>query len=72
MINKFAERLKGLLIEKNISQKTFAKGIQFSEATVSEWLSGKIQPTADSIIIVANYFDVTADYLLGRTKEYDK
>lgn len=72
MKNKFAERLKTLISEKEISQKILAENTQLSDAIISRWIKGKRQPTADNIITIADYFDVTADYLLGRTEEYGK
>lgn len=33
--------------------------------SVSDWTTGKIQPTAENIYLVAEYFNVSADYLLG-------
>jgi len=72
MVNKFAERLKGLLTENEISQKTLAEKTNLGTATISQWINGKRQPSADYILLIANYFDVTTDYLLGKTQEYDK
>ena len=68
MINKFAERIKEQLIVKGKNQAELSRAIKVSGATVSEWINGKKQPTADNIILVADYFDVSADYLLGRTE----
>ena len=72
MRNIFAERLKALIMDKGISQKTLAEKTQLSDAIISRWLKGKRQPTADNIMLIADYFDVSTDYLLGRTGEYDK
>ncbi len=33
--------------------------------SVSDWTNGNVQPTAENIYIVAEYFGVTSDYLLG-------
>ncbi len=65
MNNKFYVRLKECLEEKGISQDKLAKDIGVSKATVSDWINKKKQPTADNIILVANYFSVTCDYILG-------
>ena len=72
MANKFAERLKWLLAENSISQKTLAEKTQLGTATISQWINGKRQPSADYILLIANYFGVTTDYLLGNTQDYDK
>lgn len=37
--------------------------------SVSDWSTGKVQPTAENIYIVAEYFAVSSDYLLGLEDE---
>ena len=65
MINKFNERLQQLINDKSITQQIFASKINLSFSTISQWTRGLKQPTADNIIIVAQYFGVTTDYILG-------
>ena len=65
MKNKFAERLSDLLNEYNLSKRAFAKKMGVYAMSVSDWTTGKIQPTAENIYLVAEYFNVSADYLLG-------
>ena len=65
MKNKFAVRLSELLKENNLSKRGLAAKIGISAASISDWSTGKIQPTAESIYAVAEYFQVSADYLLG-------
>ena len=68
MINKFGERLKDLLTTRGITQHELSQKTKISESIISYWINGKKQPTADNIILVADFFNVTADYLLGRTE----
>lgn len=70
MRNKFGDRLKDLIKENNINQKTFALAIGVSQATVSDWINNKQQPTAENIYLTAEYFNVCADYLIGRKNWY--
>ena len=37
--------------------------------SISDWSTGKVQPTAENIYIIANYFSVTSDFLLGLEDE---
>ena len=67
MKNKFAGRLNELLEEYHLSKCAFALLIGVSATSISDWTNGKIQPTADSIITVAEFFHVSTDYLLGMT-----
>lgn len=65
----FAERLFELRKEKGISQAMFAKELQVSYAVVCYWETDRSEPTAPNLVKLANYFDVSVDYLLGR-KDY--
>ena len=60
-----AERIKTLRLEKGIGQNQLAEGIQVSNASISYWENAKQEPSAQAVYKLAQYFDVTADYLLG-------
>ena len=64
-MNKFAERLKELRQEHNISLKKLAKEIGVSDIAISRWENELRIPNIESLIALAQYFGVTADYLLG-------
>ncbi len=66
----FGERLKALRTEKNIGQNSLAKELGLSNASISYWETGKQEPCAEAIFKLAQYFDVTADYLLGLSDDY--
>lgn len=69
MKNLFAVRLTDLLKEYDMSKRALAQNIGVSAMSVSDWTNGKVQPTAENIYIVAEFFDVSADYLLGLEDE---
>lgn len=69
MKNKFASRLTDLIREKNISKRRLAEKTGISAMSISDWTNGKVQPTAENIYIIAVFFDVTTDYLLGLEDE---
>lgn len=64
-MNKFAERLKDLREEKGLSQRTLAKELGFSQSAITRWENNLQTPNIDIAIIVAKYFKVSTDYLLG-------
>ena len=64
-MNKFAERLKELREENNLSQRTLAKELGFSQAAIARWENNLQTPNIDVAIIVAKYFKVSSDYLIG-------
>lgn len=61
----FAERLKDLRKERGISQEAFADGINVSHGIISFWENGKREPKLSNLIVIAQYFGVTIDYLAG-------
>lgn len=61
----FGLRLKGLRLEANLSQYELSKLLSLSQSAIAKWELFKTEPTASAIILVANFFNVTSDYLLG-------
>lgn len=62
----FAERLKELRQERNLSQTALAQIISVSQKAIDYWERGINEPKATYIIRLADYFDISSDYLLGR------
>lgn len=56
---------------KNISQKDFAKYLNISQGNLCEWEKGRIEPSIDFMKKIADYFDVSIDYLVGRTDMFN-
>lgn len=61
------ERLKILIEEKGIDQKKFAEIFSLSPTTVSGYVTNYRSPNDELKKKFADYFDVSLDYLLGRT-----
>lgn len=59
------EKIFFLLRERGIEQKQFAIDIGVSQQAVSEWKSGKTQSYRKHIDKIADYFNVSTDYLLA-------
>lgn len=63
------ENIKYLRKEKGISQKELAVQIGVSQKAIDYWERGVNEPKASYIVSLANFFNVSADFLLGR-KEF--
>ena len=50
-----------------MSQMDLAVATGISQSAIAKWELGKTEPTATAIIILANFFGETSDYLLGIT-----
>jgi Predicted transcriptional regulators len=68
-MSKFPIRLKELREEKRLLSKEFAKIMNVEPATISNWENGNRFPKDDVLIKIADYFDCSIDYLLGRTDD---
>lgn len=68
MMNKmFQNRLKELRKEKKLSQEDLGKVINVSGRTISYFETGEREPSPEILNNLADVFDVSVDYLLGRT-----
>ena len=65
-MESFRERLKELRAEKKISQKKLAKIIGTNNSSICDWERGRSEPSVEMIIKICDYFEVSADYFLGR------
>lgn len=63
------DRLKQLRIEKGKTQKEMAKDLGTTDVSIGRYEAGTREPKTDILNALADYFDVTTDYLLGRTNE---
>lgn len=63
----FSERLKQLREERGVSQEAIGKILGISRYAVYTYEKAKAAPTLEGLVALADYFDVTVDYLLGRT-----
>lgn len=63
----FSERLVTLRRTRNITQKQLAAELNLSELAIQNYESQRRKPAFDILIALADYFDVSLDYLVGRS-----
>ena len=68
-MNSFSIILSSLRREKRQSQRHVASELGVSQALLSHYENGAREPKLDFVIKACDYFDVTADYILGRSGE---
>ena len=61
----FAQRLRELRQEKGLSMKQLAKELNTTDVAVSNWENEINEPKISYLKAIAQYFNVSADYLLG-------
>lgn len=63
----FPTRFRGLIKYRNVTFDVLAEAFSTTRQTVSNWQAGATVPDAISISMIADYFGVTTDFLLGKT-----
>lgn len=59
-------RIKELRLNKKVTQKEIAEGIGVSSVSIQRFEYGSVRPSLDTLIALADYFDVSLDFLTGR------
>ena len=65
------DKIKELRTENGLSQGALAKQIGVSQKAIDYWERGINEPKASYIVKLADYFDISADVLLGRVESDD-
>jgi XRE family transcriptional regulator len=63
----FGEHLKSLRKSKNITQKQLALAIGVTERGIQQYELGERKPSYDVLISLADFFNVSLDFLVGRS-----
>lgn len=62
------ENLRKLRIENGISQQQLGEALLVSQQSINKYENHNVEPDVQGLISIAEYFDVSLDYLVGRTK----
>lgn len=65
----FGERLTACMEKSNISAYKLSKATGISQTMIGYYKTGKNTPTIDKATIIANYLNVSVDYLLGNEEK---
>lgn len=71
--NEFPQRLKALRIARELSMEMLALdlntkyALRINKGTISRWESGESDPSISYVVKLADYFNVSVDYLIGLT-----
>ena len=60
-------RLKSIRVEKNLTQKQVANALGLSTIAIQNYENNRRKPTYDILVALADYFDVSMDYIAERT-----
>lgn len=69
-VMKFYLIIKELRETQELSQKELALRLKKTQSTISDWEKRRSEPSLQDIEDIANFFDVTTDFLLGREDDF--
>ena len=68
MILTLNENIKRLRLARGLNQVEFAKAMGVSKQCVSNWENDNVMPSIEMLIKIADFFNITTDYILGRNE----
>ena len=67
---KFGDILRNLISDKNITQKQLAADLNIAPSTLGNYIQDSREPDFQTLKDIANYFNVTVDYLIDNRSPY--
>lgn len=65
----FAKRLSLLINKNKVSKQSVANAINISRQAVSQFANGENLPSVEKLVALADFFDVSLDYMVGRSDD---
>lgn len=61
-----AQRIKDLMKSEKLTQMQLARALGVGQSSISDWINAKSEPSIENLWKLADFFDVSVDYLIGR------
>lgn len=72
ILSKLSERLKDLMNEAEIKTTALAESTKLEQSVISKFLRAERMPSAKTLVILADFFHCSTDYLLGLSDSLDE
>lgn len=72
LLSNVAERLKDLMSEADIKTPKLAEALSMEQSVISKFLRAERLPSINTLVLLADYFHCTTDYLLGESDVLDE
>ena len=69
-MNTFGDKIKSFRNAHNLTQKALAEKLSITVSSLSHWECGYQEPSFDLLTKLADFFECSADYLLGREDDF--
>lgn len=63
---EFSKIFKKLRLSESLTQKDLAEALKIPQSTISKYENGQLEADYENLIKIAEFFNVSIDYLLGR------
>ncbi len=67
---RYFPALKELRISRNLTQSQLAQALHLGQRTISSYENGEREPLATSLMLYADFFEVSIDYIVGREDDF--
>lgn len=61
-----AQRIKDLMKSEKLTQMQLTRALGVGQSSISDWINAKSEPSIENLWKLADSFDVSVDYLIGR------
>jgi transcriptional regulator with XRE-family HTH domain len=68
-LDDIVERIYNLMKSRKVTAKEVSTETGIAQSSFTDWKNGRSKPGADALKKIADYFDVSTDYLLGRVED---
>lgn len=68
-MQEFSKRLRKVRKEMGVSQVRLGKMLDYGSTAIANYESGRNEPSLNDLCRIADYLEVSVDYLLGRTED---
>lgn len=63
-------KIKELRLERSITQSELGKILKVNQTAIGKYERGELEPSIKTLYALSDYFEVSVDYLLGRTDDF--
>ena len=68
-MKELGENLRLERVKYNISQKKLGEMMDLTQQAIAKWEKGLAEPDSKNLILLSNLYNVSIDYLMGKTQE---
>jgi len=68
----FPDKVRQIRKESGLTQVALAKGIGVSDRTIKRYEAGTVEPTLSALLTLADFFQISLDYLVGRSETRER